>query len=1468
MSNQIVISSGAKVRNLNGVLTGTSGVVGSVPLGAANGVATLDSGGKVPVSQLPSSVVTYLGTWNAATNTPTLTNGVGDAGDMYICNVSGTVNFGAFPITFAVGDWVLYGSGTWQKSNGQNGTVTSVGASITGGAIGITGSPITTAGTLAFAFAGTSGQYVNGAGNLTTFPDLTGFVPYTGATANVNIGTHSFIANNGTYNSEMSPSLFGVENAAGTIFGVLEYNKLTLTNSTGAGSVMEVNAQGLIFPDASVQISSYTDAKARLALSLTTTGTSGVATYNNTTGVFNIPNYGSALSGYVPYTGATTDVDLGTHVLNAQALHVKGTAGAGHLGLKHQTASPTGSANESMIFADVNGDLGWQNGNLYLNKFVTSANTANRSYTFPNASGTVALTSDISYPVTSVFGRTGAVVATSGDYTTTLVTEGTRLYYTDTRARAALSFVAGSGAYNSTTGVITIPTNNTQITNGANYITLTSLSFAAGSGAYNSTTGIITIPTNNTQITNGANYITLGSLSAGVGISYNNTTGVITNSAPDQTVALTASTGISVTGTYPNFTITNTSPSSGGTVTSVAALTIGTSGTDLSSTVATSTTTPVITLNVPTASAANRGALSSADWSTFNSKQGTITLTTTGTSGAATFSSNTLNIPNYGSALSGYLPLSAGVSFPLTGDLYLNFNSASFDFARVYNASSTGGSDFRLGNDANINLGFIRVGGSAIGGIYQNTLTLGTGGGYDINIAPNGSVGLKVANGGNTTLYGALSGTNASFSGIVTSNQYFDINGTSTPATTGGKLSLGYYTAGGYAWMQSWSSTPLILNPYGNNVGIGSSTAAYQLDVTGTFRATGAAIFSSSVSVGTAVNTPGSAFNSIFNVNGANLGGTTGNTAKIANLGFDAGGNHAGLGITAYRQSTGTNWTTAGIKFTYDVDNSTAIYDNMLCFYGGNVGIGTTNPLYKLVVSNGGAEGLEIGTGYLSNKTLIQAYNRSGATYNQMDFAASSFSFNNAATFSSSVTATTTTATGAVMEIQGSVNAVKTLYINRYGVASGSQHRLRAENAYFEIASANSEPIVLTGGNVLIGTTTDSGNGYLQIGNSSANKISLTGGSSQNGMRWESVATANTFYLFNGNYGPGPGWGIYNVTTAELPFWIQNSGAATFSANVSATIFTSTGGRGTSFGFRLPDWQIYNTSSGNGLAFNNYSIDCLTLASNGAATFSSSVQTGGNIISIVNNTNTKLSLQRTGTTPNNFDFEVQDNQSRIRWYNSANDKDLFFDSDLSGTTRMIIKGGGNVLIGTTTDDGVNKLQVNGSIVSTSTIAAVVHSNVDMFVFNNTGATYTKSCVVASMTATGGTGSYFFYGQQSTSTVALKIFSNGNIQNTNNSYGAISDARLKENIIDATPKLADLMKVKVRNYNLKGESNKQLGVISQELEEIFPNMIEESTNLGENVKIKGVKYSVFVPMLIKAVQEQQEQINELKQLLNK
>jgi hypothetical protein len=91
--------------------------------GAANGIATLDAGGKVPASQLPNSVMEYLGTWAASTNTPTLANGTGNAGDVYIASDGGTVNFGAGNITFIAGDWVIYSGSIWQKSVNSNSVV-------------------------------------------------------------------------------------------------------------------------------------------------------------------------------------------------------------------------------------------------------------------------------------------------------------------------------------------------------------------------------------------------------------------------------------------------------------------------------------------------------------------------------------------------------------------------------------------------------------------------------------------------------------------------------------------------------------------------------------------------------------------------------------------------------------------------------------------------------------------------------------------------------------------------------------------------------------------------------------------------------------------------------------------------------------------------------------------------------------------------------------------------------------------------------------------------------------------------------------------------------------------------------------------------------------------------------------------------------------------------------------------------
>jgi hypothetical protein len=105
-----------------------------------------------------------------------------------------------------------------------------------------------------------------------------------------------------------------------------------------------------------------------------------------------------------------------------------------------------------------------------------------------------------------------------------------------------------------------------------------------------------------------------------------------------------------------------------GTVTSVAALTLGTTGTDLSSTVATGTTTPVITLQVPTASATNRGALSSADWTTFNNK-GSGTVTSVGGTGTVNGITLTGTVTSSGSLTLGGTLSNVSLSTQVTGTL-------------------------------------------------------------------------------------------------------------------------------------------------------------------------------------------------------------------------------------------------------------------------------------------------------------------------------------------------------------------------------------------------------------------------------------------------------------------------------------------------------------------------------------------------------------------------------------------------------------------------------------------------------------------------------------------------------------------------------------------------------------------------------------------------------------------------------
>ena len=168
-------------------------------MGVANGVATLDSGGKVPLSQISDTIlgqVEYQGAYNATTNSPTLANPPASTtkGDYYVVSVAGT----QFGLTFAVGDWIISNGTAWEKVDntdqvtsvaGRIGAITLGYADITDLASWTGSNGITTLGTVTTGTIGgtctinTSGSVTGGAASFTTL-NITGF-SYSSASNNL-----------------------------------------------------------------------------------------------------------------------------------------------------------------------------------------------------------------------------------------------------------------------------------------------------------------------------------------------------------------------------------------------------------------------------------------------------------------------------------------------------------------------------------------------------------------------------------------------------------------------------------------------------------------------------------------------------------------------------------------------------------------------------------------------------------------------------------------------------------------------------------------------------------------------------------------------------------------------------------------------------------------------------------------------------------------------------------------------------------------------------------------------------------------------------------------------------------------------------------------------------------------------------------------------------------------------------------
>jgi len=373
-----------------------------------------------------------------------------------------------------------------------------------------------------------------------------------------------------------------------------------------------------------------------------------------------------------------------------------------------------------------------------------------------------------------------------------------------------------------------------------------------------------------------------------------------------------------------------------------------------------------------------------------------------------------------------------------------------------------------------------------------------------------------------------------------------------------------------------------------------------------------------------------------------------------------------------------------------------------------------------------------------------------------------------------------------------------------------------------------------------------------------ASRLNTTGGSNTSvgtyALYSNTTASSNTAVGYQAGYsqsGASP-----SITAVGYQALYGNTTGTNDAFGYQALKANTTGDSNSTFGFQSLQANTtgsYNVASGlralyanttgsSNSAFGNYALQANTTASNNVAVGYNSGQAN---VTGTNNTYVGVGAGYYCTgSKNTILGNFNGNQSGLNISSSAN---YIVLSDGDGNPRMYCDGNGSWVSTYNPSGGQRALQLNnGSNISGAQILGIA-----------VGA------------ACNNTSSYLFVCSTGPSD-KLYIYGNGNVVNTNNSYGTLSDIKLKENIVDASSKLDDVMKLKVRNFNLKSDpDHKQIGFVAQELEQVFPALIDNTTspNDPEDV-IKSVKTSVLVPILVKAIQELKAEVDSLKAQLGK
>jgi hypothetical protein len=151
---------------------------------------------------------------------------------------------------------------------------------------------------------------------------------------------------------------------------------------------------------------------------------------------------------------------------------------------------------------------------------------------------------------------------------------------------------------------------------------------------------------------------------------------------------------------------------------------------------------------------------------------------------------------------------------------------------------------------------------------------------------------------------------------------------------------------------------------------------------------------------------------------------------------------------------------------------------------------------------------------------------------------------------------------------------------------------------------------------------------------------------------------------------------------------------------------------------------------------------------------------------------------------------------------------------------------------------------------------------------NTGANVNN--VYSQLPAGANAGAYHFVGSISGSGLQFTVDADGDVKNTNNSYGSISDIKLKQDVVDATSQWDDIKALRVRKYRFKRNPDAalQIGLVAQEAEAVSPGLVEETADRDEEgndlgTTTKSVKYSVLYMKAVKALQEAMTRIEQLE-----